>query len=188
MPDEYEEYQPYMAAFAKYGLSLMLAETGGGCVALYIEDSKGNSIYTLGPVVGDRYQGFEVIAPDGNLIAAYQPVDTDLVREPDETAALIAPAILKYLSGDYKPLPDWSLTLYTEREHNSVVSEPYAQPPAWYDGVSILRGDSLEELERKMNTRFYELNKSGCHIHDAYWSPLSEYTVLIWYSYKITEE
>jgi hypothetical protein len=108
----YEDYKPYIEALEARGLAMNLAERGGGCVALWMKTSAGEDIYTLGPFVDDRYNGFEVISGvDVSIIAAYEPPDPNRDRDPVETADLLAPALHRYLNGDKTPLPGWQSTL-----------------------------------------------------------------------------
>lgn len=106
----FEDYGPYIAALKERGIETNLAQTGGGCVALCVNVDSDSYIYTLGPSIDDRYNGFEVISAAGTT--AYEPPDLHADLGPSETAALLAPALHLYLSGDKTPLPGWHVEIH----------------------------------------------------------------------------
>ena len=111
--NKFEDYAPYITALKERGIDMSLAETGAGCVALWMKANDGSDIYTLGPFSDDRYNGFEVIsAVDTSMIVAYEPPDPYVDLGPSETADLLAPALHRYLNGDRTPLAGWQLKIH----------------------------------------------------------------------------
>jgi hypothetical protein len=112
MNNNAEDYAAHIAAFRRYGLELYVERTGGGCVALALK-LPDVTLYTLGPFFDDRYQGFEAMGEDGNSVAYEPPGGVSEERSVEEEVDLIAPALLRYASGDLTPLLGWTTRTHT---------------------------------------------------------------------------